>query len=569
MIHNVRVLLLFMFFAGTLSLLSQPIGYQYGKVITINSAIVSGTTNLTDFPFLFRITDPDLRTTGNGGYVTNSNGYDIMFTDVTCATNLQHEVEKYNPATGELICWVNLPVLNYSVNTTIHIYYGNSTVTVPTSTSSTWNSNYDCVLHLSDNPTSSAPQMKDSSPAARSGTCLGAMTATNSVNGKIGSAIQFDEINDGIEITDFDYTQSFTISFWFYFSEVHGTVYQYLFSHGTFATTNSANIYIGEDTASVASDRKMLKNIFQDSNDGTSTTGLDATNAYVNGFWHYYTFVVGNSGGATVYVDGVQKAYLSYLGGNTYTPTTNIFLGCRNDLNSARFLGGIMDEFRILNVPRSADWVATEYSNQNSPGIYYSVGAQTSASVQCIVLPIELREFKATQHENTILVQWETSSEKNNYLFCLERCADGINFMEIARQLGAINSNKLIKYHHIDHSPLPAGSYYRLKQIDMDGSFNYSKIIYAEFKPSRSKCSLYPNPTNEKVKIQLEHQSFLPNELIKIFDEKGSLVLIKQLSSDEIGPVVEVDLSPLKKGNYLLFIDKPNIEPIKLIIMDE
>jgi hypothetical protein len=103
--------------------IAQPLGYSYGKVITINSAIVTGTNNLTDFPLLYSVTDPDLRTIVNGGKVTNSSGYDIVFTDATCLTTLKHEVEEYNPLTGKLVCWIKIPTLNYSINTIIHNGY--------------------------------------------------------------------------------------------------------------------------------------------------------------------------------------------------------------------------------------------------------------------------------------------------------------------------------------------------------------------------------------------------------------------------------------------------------------
>ena len=78
---NMKNLFLFTFCLFINGVFSQPIGYQYGKVITINSAVVSGTLNLTDFPFLLKVTDPDLRTIGNGGFVYSSSGYDIIFTD--------------------------------------------------------------------------------------------------------------------------------------------------------------------------------------------------------------------------------------------------------------------------------------------------------------------------------------------------------------------------------------------------------------------------------------------------------------------------------------------------------
>lgn len=545
---------------------AQPLGYQYGKVITINSAVVTGTNNLTDFPFLFKVTDPDLRSVSNGGNVSNSNGYDIIFTDVTCASTLKHDVEKYNPVTGELICWIKIPSLNYSTNTTIHIYYGNATVTVPTSTTQAWSSDYNCVLHLSNNPTGSAPQMLDATSAANSGTCLGSMTATNSVSGKIGSALLFDEIDDGIAITDFDYTQSFTISFWFYLTEVNGTSYQYMCSHGSFSTANSTNIYIGEDNLAFATDRSMLKNIFQDSNDGTSTSGLDATTAYVNSFWHYYTFVVGNSGGATVYVDGVQKAYLGFLGGNTYDPATNIFLGCRSDLSSTRYLGGMLDEFRILSEPRSADWIATEYTNQNSPATYYSVGSQITATALCVILPIELTSFEASPSENNIELRWETASEKNNAYFAIEKSRTGVTFTEIGRLKGAGTSSHQHKYSFTDAEPFEGLSYYRLKQIDIHGENEYSEILAVSVKNNPEEVSLFPNPSEGKINLKFPQKIMSTLQRLLVFDETGIIVYEKYFQGKHSENTMELDLSHLHKGFYFIEIETAKTSRIKFIL---
>jgi len=557
----------FLLIGLSLKIIGQPFGYQYGKVITINSAVVSGTNNLSDFPFLFKVIDADLRSVANGGYVSSNNGYDILFTDASCGLLLQHDLEKYDPINGELVCWIRLPTLNYTVNTQIHIYYGNPTVTVPTSTPQTWSADFSCVLHLGNNPTTVAPQMLDATSAANSGTCQGSMTATNSVAGKIGTALQFDEVDDAVSIADFDYTQSFTISFWFYLSEVNGIAYQYMFSHGNFSAQHSTNIYIGEDNVAFAPDQSMLKNIFQDSNDGTNTSGLDATTAFVNSFWHYYTFVVGNSGGATVYVDGIQRAYLSILGGNAYNPTTNIFLGARSDLNVNRFLGGQMDEFRILNVPRSADWVATEYNNQNSPATYYSLSAQTSASIQCLVLPVELIYFSAESDGARVELKWETASEKNNYYFTVERCLNGIDFKNISNVPGAGTTTKHHNYTYIDESPLSGVSYYRLKQTDYNGRENNSRIAVVSLPDMEEEILITPNPSDGEIVLQLPKKFTLLKREISIFNEMGALVYTSVLNEGKDSNKYELNLNHLGRGFYYLQVNELTPKRYKFILM--
>jgi len=129
-------LLIFTLLFSPLITLAQPAGYSYGKQLLVNSAQVSGATNLTDFQMLVSFTDTDLRTIANGGHVSHANGYDIIFTLADCGTVLDHQIEKYIATTGEYIAWVKIPTLLVASNTNIHMYYGNAAVsTDPSSTS--------------------------------------------------------------------------------------------------------------------------------------------------------------------------------------------------------------------------------------------------------------------------------------------------------------------------------------------------------------------------------------------------------------------------------------------------
>lgn len=540
----------------------QPLGYLYGKNITINSSIVTGTNNLIDFPILFHFTDPDLKSTSNGGNVFNTNGNDIIFTSSNCLTNLYHQVEKYDPSTGELICWIRLPILSYSVNTIISMYFGNPNIVSTTSSSNTWTGDYSSVLHLSDSPLNSIPQMIDGSGNLNSGTCLGTMSSTNSVNGKIASAILFDEIDDGIVLSDFDYTSSFTISFWLNLSEATGNSYQYLFSHGNFMTYNSLSIYFGEESLGITADRKMLKNIFQDSNDSPSTSGLDGGNTYVDGNWHYYTFVVGNSGSAIVYVDAVQTASLSYLGGNSYDPASNIYIGSRSDLSSSRFFGGKIDEFRILSVPRSSDWIATEFTNQNNATSNFTLGAISSASVICTFLPIELVKFNAINNGDRIVIEWTTASETNNDYFIIERSENASDFKPIAKIKGVGNNSYDNKYLCFDELPNSDIVYYRLKQVDYDGTFSYSSIVSVLSRNSTLNINVFPNPFSDFVVVQIDKFYHLNNTEIRVVNYLGQVVKSFYIEGNKNELI---DLSDIEDGIYILDIPNFNNSKVKVV----
>jgi len=148
----------------------------FHKVLRVNYGQVTGGP-LTNFPLLFSSTDPALRTTANGGRVTNANGWDIIFaTTPTCADSttcggnkLDHEIESYNAVTGQLIAWVRVPSLDNG--TVLYVHYSDSLVVATTENRpGLWNSGYKGVWHLRETPAGAAGEMKDSTSNANNGT---------------------------------------------------------------------------------------------------------------------------------------------------------------------------------------------------------------------------------------------------------------------------------------------------------------------------------------------------------------------------------------------------------------
>jgi hypothetical protein len=92
-------------------------------------------------------------------------------------------------------------------------------------------------------------------------------------------------------------------------------------------------------------------------------------------------------------------------------------------------------------------------------------------------LPIELLSFTAKYQDGIVLLNWATGSEINNDYFTLERSRDALNAEIIGFVDGAGNSSRTLHYQFVDRDPLPGISYYRLKQTDYDGSFEYSQWV--------------------------------------------------------------------------------------------
>ncbi len=186
--------------------------FVYRKSITVQAGQVSNGP-LTNFPMLVSMTDPNLATTANGGHVASYNAgtndpWDIIFEaldDTTCGgagtapCKLNHEIETYVASTGQLVAWVRVPSINNG--TVIYMYYGNSCM--PSSTQNArgvWDANYRGVWHLSQNPTGTAPQMRDSTANAYNGTAVGSFVAGDQQAAVIDGGLNFNGTNDEIQI---------------------------------------------------------------------------------------------------------------------------------------------------------------------------------------------------------------------------------------------------------------------------------------------------------------------------------------------------------------------------------
>ena len=116
------------------------------KSVTVDSAQV--TADLTDFPVLVSVTDTDLAA------AARADGFDIVFTDDDETTKLAHEIERYNPATGELVAWVKVPNLTGSTDKVLYMYYGYATSADQQNADAVWDADFVSVHHLKESPAS-------------------------------------------------------------------------------------------------------------------------------------------------------------------------------------------------------------------------------------------------------------------------------------------------------------------------------------------------------------------------------------------------------------------------------
>lgn len=313
------------------------------KKFIVESDSVSGSSDLTDFPVLISITDLDFRDTGNSGLVESSNGFDIAFSAADGTTALDFELESYDNVNGVVVFWVRFPTLSPNSDTQFFIYYGDSGIASDQSTTGTWDSNYQLVLHMDGGATET-----DGTANGNDGTENGT-GGVASATGQIGTARDFVRADaDFISVADdasLDITGSMTISFWFNQSSA---VVPDLISKG---------INLSYETTT----RSGVRTRWRKNGSNVLTTG--AAEALSTGVWTYLSFIQSSTGMA-IYQDGAVVASNSNT--TAFTPNNDPLYISR----SADAVDGIIDEVRISDTDRTADWIATEYNNQLTPATF-------------------------------------------------------------------------------------------------------------------------------------------------------------------------------------------------------
>lgn len=188
----------------------------------------------------------------------------------------------------------------------------------------------------------------------------------------------------------------------------------------------------------------------------------------------------------------------------------------------------------------------------------------TIASVLAVTpLPVELLNFDATKGANnrTVDVEWTTASEINCDFFTIEKRTDLDDWSLIGTVDGAGTSTTTLNYLLVDEHPVAGNNYYRLKQVDYDGSLFTSDIRVVSFDQS-DVTFIYPNPATNRLLI---HKADLDNYQIEVINEIGQIVSLDVVSAG--ADVVELNVSTISRGVYFVRISgNQGIEMIKVLI---
>ena len=165
----------------------------------------------------------------------------------------------------------------------------------------------------------------------------------------------------------------------------------------------------------------------------------------------------------------------------------------------------------------------------------------------CGPLPVQFLGVSLEQQEDAILIEWSTATEINNASFEVERSTDGEHFEQIGTKAGAVNSNTLNKYLYTDRD-VKKGTpyYYRIKQLDIDGHYTYSKIQVITVS-ALNEIHVYPNPFQESLTVFFSEQDI------------GASVLLTNLLGQDLAHFTASETSlqlgaDWPKGIYLMTV---------------
>jgi hypothetical protein len=220
-------------------------------------------------------------------------------------------------------------------------------------------------------------------------------------------------------------------------------------------------------------------------------------------------------------------------------------------------------------VDGAGDWTVTGLGvgvTDNGVATQRDAVNNTSEFSVCMVglLPVELINFTVSHSKNFVKLNWNTASEINNDHFEIEHSIDGMHYKFIGEVDGNGNTSEMTHYKYIDTNPVMGINYYRLKQIDFDGAYEYSQIRSAEFDSGAILNHMRPNPVENEGNISIWADKTQSTNLV-ILNSLGQVVLTKNVQLDEGENEVRVPTTSLPAGAYFFQLIQINGNNTSLI----
>ncbi len=267
---------------------------------------------------------------------------------------------------------------------------------------------------------------------------------------------------------------------------------------------------------------------------GWQSATLSIDNSYTGPGWKYYSVQYIScdlAGGSIAEPTNDYRYYFSFEYGNEFIPTFY-----QLNKSGIEMGGGVTSAAEVFTAPDL-----------------------TSTDACGLALPVEFIAFDAMLEGDVVQLRWSTATEINSDYFVVERSADGQHFTSIGTVDGAGNTTFTTHYTLIDDAPLTGTSYYRLKQVDQDGNYEYTAIKSVQFKATA--VQLYPNPTTGLVTLRWQGAI----QRVEVYNVLGRLVHTQALHTDHT--VAQLSLQQLHEGTYTVRLLNENGYATKRLVI--
>lgn len=292
-------------------------------------------------------------------------------------------------------------------------------------------------------------------------------------------------------------------------------------------------------------------------------------NIYITGETYSTDFPTYNPGGA--YYQGSSgggyDAFILKFNNSGARQWATYYGGSMNDYSS---FAAIDDSNNFLYIVGKTPSSSATFPTQNYAGAYnqMSNGGTTDAFIAKFgdtPLPIELLSFEGVNKNNTNILGWITATETNNDYFVVERSFDGVFFEDLGIVDGGGSSTVLLSYKYVDEKPLFGINFYRLKQVDWNGKFDYSFVIAVENKAENIALeNVYVNQFDQQLNYQISSQE-TKDINVSIVDLLGNSLKNEPIKLSKGMNIFTSSISCLAQGIYFLGINnKSYMKFIKL-----
>jgi hypothetical protein len=232
----------------------------------------------------------------------------------------------------------------------------------------------------------------------------------------------------------------------------------------------------------------------------------------------------------------------------SYNPITNSYSGLAKDVT---MVADQIYNITFTDIPVSGVYEANQVgflANLTPPGdLWDSQVADDDVRIYTSsVLPVTLVSFDVQSEGKTAMLNWSTTEESNSSHFEVERSVNGKKWNKIGKVNSHGESTTLRKYNYVDATPVNGENLYRLRMVDLDGTFAYSSIRSVKMEGVGEEMSVYPNPSSDFIKLR-DTQNV---DAVTIFDLNGKAVY-------QSGKAVkgEISVKNLATGMYTVRIE--------------